>query len=185
MDKKINFIINTERENNVEGGFLTYRVEAGNELTLEGSPAGLSLLAEKLLAAAGEEKTEALAFEDHTPVSRSYKEGKEREAADFIKKLPHREAGKSYILTFTKDGKVRDLVVTAKVPGEVYEVIFEDHFTKYFLRHEEGRYVYVLSKSPSKREISRRGVEEAVRFFLHNEGDGAGGLSWKEGTVAG
>ena len=82
MDKKINFIINTERENNVEGGFLTYRVEAGNELTLEGSPAGLSLLAEKLLAAAGEEKTEALAFEDHTPVSRSYKEGKEREAAD-------------------------------------------------------------------------------------------------------
>ena len=76
-------------------------------------------------------------------------------------------------------------MVTAKVPGEVYEVIFEDHFTKYFLRHEEGRYVYVLSKSPSKREISRRGVEEAVRFFLHNEGDSAGGLSWKEGTVAG
>lgn len=182
MHKKISFTVNTERNANVGDTFLTYSTNTMNELTLEGSPEGLALLAERLLAAAREGKAAAISFEDNPPVSPAYMKQKEEEAAEFLKKLPSMEVGKSYILTFMKDGKVRNLVVTPDEAGKTYHVIFEDHFVKYFLRHEEGRYVYVLSKSPSHRIIPLDGVKEAVRFFLQNHGDGQNGLEWKEGA---
>lgn len=182
MDKKISFALNTERSHNVGDAFLTYSVNTLNELTLEGSPEGLTLLAERLLEAARSGSARTLTFEDNKPVSPAYMKQKEEEAAEFLEKLPSMEVGRSYILTFIKDGKVRNLVVTPDEAGKTYHVIFEDHFVKYFLRREEGRYVYVLSKSPSHRMIPLEGVKEAIRFFLKNHGDGQNGLEWKEGA---
>lgn len=183
MHKKISFTVNTERNPNVGDTFITYSTNTMNELTLEGSPEGLALLAERLLAASREGKAASLAFEDNPPVSPAYMKEKEEEAAAFVEKLRSMEVGKSYILTFMKEGKVRNLVVTPDEVGKTYHVIFEDHFVKYFLRHEEGRYVYVLSKSPSHRTIPLDGVKEAVRFFLKNHGDGQNGLSWQAGAA--
>ena len=45
MHKKISFTVTTERNPNVGDTFLTYSTNTMNELTLEGSPEGLSLLA--------------------------------------------------------------------------------------------------------------------------------------------
>ena len=108
MHKKISFTVNTERNANVGDTFLTYSTNTMNELTLEGSPEGLALLAERLLAAAREGKAAAISFEDNPPVSPAYMKQKEEEAAEFVEKLPSMEVGKSYILTFMKDGKVRN-----------------------------------------------------------------------------
>lgn len=152
---------------------LSYEITGGEGLLLTGDRTSLQEVAERLLSALSEGKTEvSLSFEVESEAEMAYQKEKAKEAERFLSKMKSITPGTAATMVLSADGEMYSLNVRRHADGERYQVALESKHKKYFLTKKSGKYMYEPSIEAGSREwLSYDDVAVAVEYFVTNRGE--------------